>query len=141
MVAESQTVQPKVAQVLEDFWEFYTGFRPGRVTVVIDQQSIAALLEEVLAPAEQQITRTKTGRLTFQMFEECILEQTSSHLQQMVAEAVGQDVILVEFHLDVVTENILVFFRRPVETDLKSIDFKKGKTKGSVGQLTRVKTH
>lgn len=59
------------------------------------------------------MTRTKTGRLTLQKSGECILEQTSSQLQQIVAEAVGQDVILVEFHLDVATGNILVFFRRP----------------------------
>jgi uncharacterized protein YbcI len=141
MATESQTLQSKVAQTLQDFWEFYTGFRPGRATVVIDQQSIAVLLEEVLAPAEQQMARTETGRLTLKKFEECILQQTSSHLQQLVAEAVGQDVILVQFHLDVATGNVLVFFRRSVGANLKSIGFKEGKTKDPPGQLTRVKTH
>lgn len=51
MVAtETQTLQPKVAQSLEDFWEFYTGVRLGRATALIDQQSISVLLEGVLTP-------------------------------------------------------------------------------------------
>ena len=109
---EPQTLQLKVAQTLQDFWEFYTGVRPGRATVVIDRQAIAALLEEVLAPGELQIARTETGRLTLQKLEERILEQAEGHLQQMVAEVVGQEVTLVKFHLDVVTGSIQGFFLR-----------------------------
>ncbi|MCB0162928.1 MAG: DUF2294 family protein [Anaerolineae bacterium] len=51
---EAQSLQIKVAQTLQDFREFYTGVRPGRAMIVIDQQAIAALLEEVLTPAERR---------------------------------------------------------------------------------------
>ena len=108
---EPQTLQLKVAQTLQDFWESYTGVRPGRVNVVADRQAIVVLLEEVLAPAELQLTRTEAGRLTLQKFGERILAQARPHLQQVVAETVGQKANLVEFDLDVVTGTILGFFR------------------------------
>ena len=108
---ETQSLQIKVAQTLQDFWEFYTGVRPDRTIVVINQQAIAVLLEEVLTPAEQQVARTEAGRLTLQKFGEHILERTEDHLQQMVAEVVGQEVNLVVLNLDVTTGNILMFFR------------------------------
>ena len=124
MTTESQALQLKVAQILQDFWEYYTGVRPDRAIVVINQQAIAVLLEEVLTPAEQKITRTEAGRLILQKFGERILEQAEPHLQQMVAEAVDQEISLIEIHLDIITGKILGFFLRPGGTNLKSIDFR-----------------
>ncbi|MCB0162924.1 MAG: DUF2294 family protein [Anaerolineae bacterium] len=127
MTTETQALQQKVAQTLQDLWEYYTGVRPGRAIVVINQQAIAVLLEEILTPAEQQVARTEAGRSTLQKYGERILEQAGPYLQQMVAETVDQEVSLAEFHLDVITGNILGFFLRPGGTNLKSIDFKDGK--------------
>ena len=127
MTTETQALQQKVAQTLQDLWEYYTGVRPGRAIVVINQQAIAVLLEEILTPAEQQVARTEAGRSTLQKYGERILEQAGPYLQQMVAETVDQEVSLAEFHLDVITGNILGLFLRPGGTNLKSIDFKDGK--------------
>jgi uncharacterized protein YbcI len=114
MVSETtdpQTLQLKVGQTLQDFWESYTGVRPGHVNVVVDRQAIVVLLEEVLAPAELQLAHTEAGRLTLQKYGERIIVQARPHLQQVVTKTVGQEVNLVEFHLDVVTGTILGFFR------------------------------
>ena len=108
----SSTLKIKVAQALQDFWEDYVGVRPDSVWVIVDRRAIVVLLEEVLAPAEQQITRTEAGRLTFQEFEERILEEIRPHLQQVMAEVVGQDVILKELHLDIMAGSVLGFFLR-----------------------------
>ena len=110
VTTETQMLQLKVAQALQDFWEFYTGVRPGRTIIVVDQQAIVAFLGEVLTPAELQLAHTEAGRLTLQKFGERMLEQAKSHLLQAVSDAVGQDVTLVEVHLDVVTGNILGLF-------------------------------
>jgi uncharacterized protein YbcI len=108
---EPQTLQLKVKQTLQDFWESYTGIRPGRVNVVVDRQAIVVLLEEVLGPAELQLTRTEAGQSTLQKYGERILALARPQLQQVVAETAGQEVNLVEFDLDVVTGTILGFFR------------------------------
>jgi len=110
MTTETQALKIKVAQVLQDFWEDYVGVRPDSVWVIVDRRTIVVLLEEVLAPAEQQITRTEAGRLTFQQFEDRIMAQIRPHLQQVVAEVVGQDVILKELHLDILTRSVLGLF-------------------------------
>jgi uncharacterized protein YbcI len=114
VITETQTLQRKVAQTLQDFWELYTGVRPGRAAVIIDRQAIVALLEEVLAPAEQKLVHSETGRLTLQKVGERILKQAKPHLLQAVSEAVGQEVSLVVFNLDVTTGSILIFFQCPV---------------------------
>ena len=109
---EEQTLERGVAQSMQDFWESYAGVRPGRVNVIVDQRVIVVWLEQVLAPAAQQLTTTKVGRLTLQEYGERILEQAKPQLQQLVAKAAGQEVNLAEIHFDIVTGSILGFFLR-----------------------------
>ena len=109
---EEQTLEQGVAQSVQEFWESYAGVRPERVNVIADQRVIAVWLEQVLAPAAQQMTNTPTGRLTLQKFGEHILDQARPQLQQLVAEATGQEVNLAEIHFDILTGSILGFFRR-----------------------------
>ncbi len=122
--------QADIEQTLKDFWESYAGVRPGRVGVVADQQAIAVWLEEALAPAERQMSRTPAGREAVQTLWDRILEQARPRFRQVVAEAMGQDVILVGIHLDVPTGSILGFFRRPVCVNVESIDPKERKRLG-----------
>ena len=122
--------QADIEQSLQDFWESYAGVRPGRVSVVADQQAIAVWLEEVLTPAERQMSRTPAGREAVQTLWDRILEQAGPRLRQVVAEAMGWDVILVGIYLDVPTGSILGFFRRPVRVNLGSTDPKEGKRLG-----------
>ena len=122
--------QADIEQTLQDFWESYAGVRPGHVSVVADQQAIALWLEEVLTPAERQMSRTPAGREAVQTLWDRILEQARPRLRQVVAGAMGQDVILVGIHLDVPTGSILGFFRRPVCVNVESIDPKEGKRLG-----------
>lgn len=113
MTTETQTRQEDMAQILQHFWESYAGVRPGRVSVFVDPQAIVIWLEEVLAPAAQQLSTTNVGRLTLQEYGERILEQARPQLQQLVAEASGQEVNLAGIHFDIVTGSILgVFLRR-----------------------------
>jgi hypothetical protein len=68
------------------------------------------------------MSRTPAGREAVQELWDRILEQARPRLRQVVAEAMGQDVILVGIHLDVPTESILGFFRRPVCVNVEPID-------------------
>jgi uncharacterized protein YbcI len=122
--------QADIEQSLQDFWESYAGVRPGHVSVVADQKATAVWLEEVLTPAERQMARTPAGREAVQRLWDRILEQARPRLRQVVAEAMGWDVILVGIYLDVPTGSILGFFRRPVCVNLGSTDPKEGKRLG-----------
>jgi uncharacterized protein YbcI len=122
--------QADIEQTLKDFWESYAGVRPGRVSVVADQQAIAVWLEGVLTLAERQMSMTPAGREAVQRLWDRILEQARPRLRQVVAEAMGQDVILVGIYLDAPTGSILGFFRRPVCVNMESIDRKEGKRLG-----------
>ena len=122
--------QASIEQTLKDFWESHAGVRPGHVSVVADQKAIAVWLEEALTPAERQMSRTPAGREAVQTLWDRILKQVRPRLRQVVAEAMGQDVILVGIHLDVPTGSILGFFRRPVGVNVESIDRKEGKRLG-----------
>lgn len=122
--------QADIEQTLQDFWVSYAGVRPGRVSVVADQQAIAVWLEEVLTPAERQMSRTPAGREAVQRLWDRILEQAGPRLRRVVAEATGWDVILVGIYLDVPTGSILGFFRRPVCVNVGYIDPKEGKGLG-----------
>jgi uncharacterized protein YbcI len=114
VTTEIQMLQLKIAQALQDFWEFYTGVRPERTIIVVDQQAIVALLRDVLTPAEVRLAHTEVGWLTLQKYGKRVLEQAEAHLQQLVAEVVEQEVNLVVFNLDVTTGSILIFFQRSV---------------------------
>lgn len=112
MTTKTQALQLKVGQNLQDFWENYTGNRPSRAIVVINRQAITVLLEGVLTPAEQRIIGTEAGRSTLEKFSLHIMEQVGPQWQQIVSEAVGEEVNPVKIDLDVVSGTILGFFLR-----------------------------
>jgi len=81
MIMLTTETQADIEQTLQDFWESYAGIRPGRVSVVADQQAIAVWLEEVLTPAERRMARTSAGREAVQTLWDRILEQARPRLR------------------------------------------------------------
>jgi uncharacterized protein YbcI len=108
---DSRDLCADLAQALQEFWQDYTGVRPARVRVVTDEQNVAICLEQVLTPAEREIASTQDGREILRELEERILEQAKPYLQQLVEEAMEQEGLLAEIHLDVTKGNVLGFFR------------------------------
>jgi len=110
-MAASQDLYADLAQALQDFWEYYTGVRPAHTQVVVDEQTIAVCLEQVLSPAEREMASTRVGREMLKELKEHMLEQATPHLQRLVESAVerkdSQAVVL----FDVTNGNVLGFFR------------------------------
>jgi len=109
-MTDGQDLHADLAQDLQKFWGDYTGTRPSRVRVVADEQTIAVCLEQVLTPAEREMTSTQTGREMLEKLEEHILELAKPYLQELVGSAVGQ-AVSAEAHFDVASGNVLGFFQ------------------------------
>ena len=107
----SQDQQVGLAEALRDFWEDYTGNRPGDVRVVADARSIAVWLKEVLSPAERELALTHEGLDVLRKYEVRVLEQAKTHLRHLVEKTVDRRNILVEVQLDAASGSVLGFFQ------------------------------
>jgi len=110
-MANSQDLCADLAQALQDFWEYYTGVRPAHTRVVVDEQTVAVCLEQVLTPAEREMASTRVGREMLKELKEHILEQAKPYLQRLVEMAIEREGILAVVLFDVTSGNVLGFFR------------------------------
>ncbi len=109
--ADSQDIHTDLAHALQEYWGEYTGIRPTRVRVVSGEGAIVVWLENVLSPAERQMSSTPAGRKVLRDLEERIVEQARPQMQRLVEAAVGQESAPARVLLDVENGSVLGFFQ------------------------------
>jgi uncharacterized protein YbcI len=72
-IADTQNLHADLSQALGEFWKGFAGFRAAHGRVVAGERALAVLLDEVLSPAEQQITSSETGRKMLQELGERVM--------------------------------------------------------------------
>jgi len=95
---------------LQAVWERAHGAPVSKVHVLVGQESVAALIEGVLTPAERDAAQCAGSQPLLQRYAERLLSVVQPELRAQVEATTGRRIVSASVHADAATGNVLCFF-------------------------------
>lgn len=99
-----------LATALLKLWEKAHGTPAGKVRVLMGADSVTALIEAVLSPAERTVARRNDGHLLIQHYTEELLNSIQPELRAQVETITGRRIVSGNARADVDTGHVLCFY-------------------------------
>lgn len=86
------SITQQIAEVAKTLQQQRTGFAPGEVTVVLDEDTLVVTLHDALTPAEKTLAQSAAGAAQVQEFHRQLFSNSSESMRQEIKRITGREV-------------------------------------------------
>jgi uncharacterized protein YbcI len=114
----NSTMAQQIAQAAIAFERRRTGRAPGKVTVVLTNDTLVITLHEILSPAEKAVVRNSAGAARVEEFHQQLFANSSNDLLEEIKRITGQEVREATAEIETSTGTIVKVFTTGTEVQV-----------------------